>query len=68
MYSFTSKNVVTKYTEPKNNLADIFTKYVPNTVLESLRPAIVGREDPPVTSTTEEGKKITEPDGENHTE
>ena len=33
--------------DTKNNLADIFTKYVSNSVLESLRPAVMGREIPP---------------------
>ena len=42
-----NKNVSVKYVDTKNNLADIFTKYVQNTVLDKLRPAIMGREDPP---------------------
>ena len=42
-----NKNAIIKYVETKYNLADLFTKYVPNTVLDKLRPAIMGREDPP---------------------
>ena len=42
-----NKNAIIKHVETKYNLADLFTKYVPNTVLEKLRPAIMGREDPP---------------------
>ena len=46
----TNQNIVIKYVETKNNIADLFTKYVTNTVLEKLRPAIMGREEPPRTS------------------
>ena len=40
-------NVIVKHVDGKLNLADIFTKYVTNQVLEKLRPAVMGREDPP---------------------
>ena len=33
--------------DTKNNIADVFTKYVTPTVLEKLRPAILGEEYPP---------------------
>ena len=49
------KNVTVKYVDTKDNLADIFTKYVPNTVLETLRPAVMGREDPPRTIRKDKG-------------
>ena len=49
-----NKNVMVKYVVPKDNLADIFTKYVSNVVLEAIRPAIMGREDPPRTPVKEE--------------
>ena len=42
-----NKNTIIRYVDTKYNLADLFTKYVPNTVLEYLRPALMGREDPP---------------------
>ena len=42
-----NKNATVKHVETKNNLADIFTKYVPNTVMERLRAPIMGRENPP---------------------
>ena len=35
------------YIETENNIADLFTKYVPNPTLGRLRPAIMGRETPP---------------------
>ena len=40
-------NVIIKHVDGKINLADIFTKYVTNQVLEKLRPAVMGREEPP---------------------
>ena len=58
-----NKNATAKHVDTKNNLADIFTKYVPNTVLERLRAPIMGRENPPRSegpeeeSTTKNGKK-----------
>ena len=42
-----NKNATVKHVETKNNLADIFTKYVPKTVLDRLRASIMGRESPP---------------------
>ena len=39
----TNQNVIIKYIETKKNLADIFTKYVENTVFQKLRPAVMGR-------------------------
>ena len=38
-----NKNVIIKYIETKKNLADIFTKYVDNSTLEVLRPAVMGK-------------------------
>ena len=40
-------NVIVKHIDGKLNIADIFTKYVTNQVLETLRPAVMGREKPP---------------------
>ena len=40
-------NVTVKHIDGKLNIADIFTKYVTNQVLETLRPAVMGREKPP---------------------
>ena len=41
-------NLTIHHVEKKFNIADIFTKYVPQTVLNILRPAIMGREPPPL--------------------
>ena len=38
-----NKNVIVKYVHTKDNIADLFTKYAPNTVLGKLRPVIMGR-------------------------
>ena len=50
--------MVVKYVDTKNNLADIFTKYVPNTVLERIRSAVMGGEDPPYTTPEDEDVKM----------
>ena len=42
-----NQNVVVKHVDGKLNLADIFTKYVTAPVLDKLRPAVMGRTDPP---------------------
>ena len=41
-------NLTIHHVEMKFNIADIFTKYVPQAVLTILRPAIMGREPPPL--------------------
>ena len=41
-------NLTVHHVETKFNIADIFTKYVPQTVLSVLKPAIMGRERPPL--------------------
>ena len=43
----TNKNVIIKYVDTKISMADIFAKYVPHTVLEKLRPSVMGRGDLP---------------------
>ena len=40
-------NVIVKHVDGRLNLADLFTKFVTNEVLERLRPAIMGRSLPP---------------------
>ena len=45
-------NVIAKHVDGKLNIADIFTKYVSNQVLEKLRPAVMGRELPPTEAET----------------
>ena len=52
-----NKNATVQHVETKNNLADIFTKYVPNTVLERLRSPIMGRGDPPRSDESERKTK-----------
>ena len=42
-----NKNVVVKHCDTKLNIADMYTKYVTNSVIEKLRPALMGREYPP---------------------
>ena len=41
-------NLTIHHVDTKFNIADIFTKYVPQTVLNVLRPAIMGRAPPPL--------------------
>ena len=41
-------NLTVHHVETRFNIADIFTKYVPQTVLSVLKPAIMGRERPPI--------------------
>ena len=43
-----NRNLTVHHVETKYNIADIFTKYVPQTVLRVLKPAIMGREPPPL--------------------
>ena len=42
-----NKNVIIRYVDTKDNIADLFTRYVANNVLERLRPAVMGRSEPP---------------------
>ena len=54
----TNKNIVIKFCPTKYNIADLFTKYVANTVMETLRPAIMGREIPPIPEPSEPDQAI----------
>ena len=55
-------NVIVKHVDGRLNLADLFTKFVTNEVLESLRPAIMGRSLPPteVVTATKKLKTLKE--------
>ena len=63
----TNQNVIVKYIETKLNLADVFTKYVENTVFQKLRPAVMGRIYPEEIKIEEVEKKTKKPKKTNDT-